>query len=658
MNSTQPTKLSVRSLLLSMPVALTVAVLLTFFFGELPNAMRWPARGVILAALLFAAWRFVPDSFGVVNFLAERWAWLWPKMGVFLVRTGWIPKSASRVLALVVILGAALFAGRTAVGMASTSLRVDEITSVVEYASQGPLRVLTHYHRANNHILLNLIHSILPGASSVDPLRVRFPAILATVGLFGFAVAWFWRRDAPASAAVIAAAIGLHAVHLHLEMQSRAYGFVSLFAIVAAAGFIRHRLQGDRLSLAIVAICTFLGTLSVPYFIVYGGTLMLAIFLLNPSKERLLVGVWTGCAVLVAHLGVITQMLEVASEYDEDYTAGFQTHRSFFSLLLYLIPYNYLPTLSIGGIALFLLVLFFFALMPSLRRNEEAVAGLLIVAAAMAFVAFCFVLESPPVRVAAFTVLPVTFGLLVAIRASQQSHTARPLLQWIAVPVTFFLVGYAVLQNVNFQFRPTQNWMEFSRMVRILFPEQTPVVAPARVREHSVYLEPNYPVVPGPQADVAGINAGRAVYHEFDVGKGSSEEMNIPPGVDFSKLAGVTFRLSKGLSTLRFAPGLPELNYLPEKGPDASRLFYKISHPDMAQFHGIALRRSGGWDGLEITAQAKRIHPSKYIFDDNLLITLPPNTGELVLSVPAKRADNNSSSVFGYLTGVPQKSSN
>ena len=60
---------------------------------------------------------------------------------------------------------------------ATSSLREDEIISIVKYTSRG--FVPAFYSLARNHIFYNVVSSRIPGADSTLPLRARlFPSSL------------------------------------------------------------------------------------------------------------------------------------------------------------------------------------------------------------------------------------------------------------------------------------------------------------------------------------------------------------------------------------------------------------------------------------------------------------------------------------------------
>lgn len=501
---------------LSSPVLLGVAGLLITLFGELPNALRWPARFLILFCGALGLWKFPGESRWLVNRAAGLLAAARDRAADWIERRAGALGRAERALAAAAIAVALVPFFLMIRDMSWSSLRTDEISSVSRFSSQGPWHVMSNYQRANNHILFNLLNSVTPWPDSMHPVRARFWSFVAMTALVAAAGLWLWRRS-PAGAAWMLCAICLNTYHLHLELQARAYGMASLLAFLAAAGFLKCQTeegQEESKGLALLGAATALGTYAVPFFVVFGGLLLLWLFIERPSASRFLAGFWALCAIALLHLPVLSQILEVAASYDEDYEAGFASASSGWSVLYYLVPGG-LPFQTIGHSAVFMTALLFAALLPAVAGSRRARAGMVVAAASVAFVAFCYVLESPPRRVAAFVVAPFALGLVWAgIGVFSSFRALRP---WgrLAAPVACAgLAAFGLWRVKVYEFEPTQRWREFGRALTLLYPGGVDVWVDTDLRNNQAYLDERFTVTEGGSFDLARFKAGALVVHD------------------------------------------------------------------------------------------------------------------------------------------------
>ncbi len=624
------------SILLSGTVAALAAVGLLLSFGHLPNAFRWPARGLILLCFLWATWRLPGESVRLAQWLGRGISKLnqWSQIAV----TGRWVRGAEvlKMLASAVVIALCLvYFGRTIGEMAVCSLRIDEITSVWRYTSQGPLEVVTNYHRANNHIFLNLLHSLFPGADSYDPLRMRFFSMAAMSGLVVCGVGYFWQRKAYAAAAVMAVAICLNPYHLHLELQSRAYGIVSFFSFLCTVAFVAHRARPTTGPLIWLGVLTVLGAYTVPYFVVFGGGLVALLFFLRPSVPILLTGAWTLLILGLLYLPLGDQFLDVAESYDEDYGQVFTDLRALNGVLLYLIPHDVMPSLSFAHVGAGLLVLFLAALAPAIQQSRRSAAGLLVVGVALGFLVFCYVLESPPRRVAAFTVIPLMAGLLIAavhVRLKGSSRLAATVLGLI---VAIALVPYAAWRNALFDFLPTQKWLEVARAVRLLYPEGTQVWVEGNLRENRAYLGNKYPLLEGGDPPFDSVQQGRAVIHDAKLTKKSIEHLfkpeDRPAGIEK-----ISFAVGLGDKCVYVRPQWGPFSQGPVAGakPEA----YEFEMEQMAGSTGLWIRQSQPWSRRphiwtwgDDNQKARLRNAAFAIEGEHLFVRLPPGTRRIRL---------------------------
>ncbi len=581
------------------PVLAVGLALLLSFFGDIPNALRWPARFLIVLLSLLLLWRFPGDSRAAVSKGTE-----------FLKRVGsrcaapilnarlWKPLEMLAAVTLVCI--ATYNAGLAASFMAMSSLRTDEITSITRYSGQGPMVTATEYRRANNHIFFNLLNSVTPGAGSFHPLRARMWSFVSVAALLALILVWFWSRTAFAAGAIVYSVVALNSLHLVLALEARAYGMIAFLATLAGISFLHHRTHGDRLSLSVLGITTLLGTYALPYYVVFGGLLILVLWLERPNQEVFLAGLWTAVATLLLYLPVLENLLDVAGSYDDDYETHFSHIGSAISVLAYLVPGG-VPGADLTGVVLGVTVAFFICLLPPVTHSREAKGGLILATVCLAFVAFCFVLGTPPRRVTAFLAPPFALALAVAafyaLNAKPYRGAARILGMIACVAITVF----AWNQLGRESFTPHQKWREFGRVVQVLFPEGTQVWFDTDRLNNAAYLDGKYPLLEEgsalPQSD---IEAGRTIVHDANYSYRTLERVitreELPDGIQ-----NITFKTSGGSTTLWFQPSseIFEVGHSQETRGNPTQALYVIPLEGVGTANSLLLRRENGWDGLQ-----------------------------------------------------------
>ena len=118
------------------------------------------------------------------------------------------------LLCIVVILATALVTAWPIWSFkASSSLREDEIMSIVRYSSRGFVPAISTYNLARNHVFYNVVSSLIPGAKSTLPIRARFVSFLAVLGALAFLIGYSstrgWTLPGVAFAGILATNFGL-----------------------------------------------------------------------------------------------------------------------------------------------------------------------------------------------------------------------------------------------------------------------------------------------------------------------------------------------------------------------------------------------------------------------------------------------------------------
>jgi len=380
----------------------------------------------------------------------------------------WLRRIES-LLAAAVILPACVHFGQSLHAMSGASLQVDEIGSILNYSSHGPLISATKYNLAKNHIFFSVVNSMTPGSDSLDPRRARFWSFIAVGLSLVILLVFFWRRGSPLAGAIAFSLPALNLEYLSKVFEARGYGFVALAALIGLVslnGFLR---TGRSRDLWILGISTALGTWTLPFYVVFGGGLMLLLFLIRPSKKVFLAGLGSGLAILALYAPVYVQIWKVTADYEENYGRAFDSIGSVLDAMRYVVP----PALiRVDGPA-FLGALVLVIVLPLVlrrHRSQDNISLQIGVLLILAFYAFCLVLATPPPRITAFLAMPVAFATGMLICQVLTFPAIAPFRLFLATGLAFaiFLSGNSAVKS--FAFEPDQRWEDAAGAVRALFP--------------------------------------------------------------------------------------------------------------------------------------------------------------------------------------------
>ena len=392
--------------------------------------------------------------------------------------------------------------------MATTSLWNDEIYTNFVFSGRGPVRVLTYYE-GNSHVLYNLVSSVFPGRSSMDPLRQRIFSFLA-VGALLFGGLWlFWKRGRPLEGALFFSVFAVHREFLDLSLQARGYGFLAFFAGLASWASIRWLASGRRKWIGLLAAATVLGAWTVPTFVFFGGALLVLLFLRRPGREVLVAGAASAALAAALYVPLLGGLLEEWRLYPVRwgrFYSGFEQVGE--TIRLYVVPsplwpWPVPPWLCFGLLAALVIG-------PGLMKEERArdrEGAQVLVGAALIFLTACLFLTTPPVRTTAFVAVPL---VLAGLLQFPSPGAARP---WKRGALALILVALLLPSSIRaargFAFVPIENWGELASFVRQAVPRDAPVAlldAPHLLRP---YL-PGGPVVAG-KPDLGAFGRGEVV---------------------------------------------------------------------------------------------------------------------------------------------------
>ncbi|CAN5371433.1 hypothetical protein BH09VER1_BH09VER1_05930 [soil metagenome] len=359
--------------------------------------------------------------------------------------------------------------------MATTSLVEDEISSVATYTSKGFVPAVTTYKLAKNHILFNVVNSFIPGSSSTFPLRARGVSFLSLIATFVLLVAYAWRRGWLLIGLIGAGLIVANDDAMLIVLQGRGYGMLCFFSMAGCVAFAEWLRTRHHRWLIVLAISCVAGTYTLPFYVVFGGALLLFAFFHRPSRDTFQAGFISVIAIAMLYLPVATSVFGVFTGYDEQYsdtfTSGFSSIKGVFQALQYYIPDNCLQVSLPVCLFISLLSLLYLTVGDKIRRYDRvAFAGVAL--AILAFFLFCLILSTVPLRVAAFLTAPMGFLVVLAIGTF---FDERPFFLVRPIPeIAFVLFGtFLVLRSeASAPSLTKQNWREIGIFIEHAFPPQ------------------------------------------------------------------------------------------------------------------------------------------------------------------------------------------
>lgn len=384
--------------------------------------------------------------------------------------------------AVLVVVSVAVFSSY-ARAMATTSLWRDEIFSILNYSGKGPIVAATTYDDPNNHVLFNVVASLLPGRGSVDPLRARLPSFVFVAGLLAGSLAFFWRRGHPLVGALVLAQLATGVEALDLFLQARGYGLAALLALGLSICSAKALTAGDRRGLAGLVVFSVLGVWTLPTFALFAAPLLLLVWAVRRDRPSFLAGAAALAGVLSVWLPNLRQVAVQTTGYGARWgyeygapSAAAETLRRYFLHPRGLLTDGF-AFLSLGLLAV---------LVFRVRKDPAGYVGSsrLLLSASVAFLSLCLVLRTPIIRSTSFVAVPLAFAL-AAIGAALLERSPRPRVRvGLALLVLVVAPFWGLGRIRTFEFRPLENWQESAEAIRAIFPPGARV----SVRHNPEYL--------------------------------------------------------------------------------------------------------------------------------------------------------------------------
>lgn len=575
------------------------------------------------------------------------------------------------LLAAAILLVSAFHFSQSLGAMARASLRVDEVGSVRSYTSRGPLTSATKYSLAKNHIFFSVVNSLTPGSGSLHPARARlwsFVSVGLALGIFGV---YFWRLGSPLAGALAVALPALNLDLLTKVFEARGYGFLTLAAacgLTALDAFLR---TSERRFLWVLGISVALGTWTLPFYVVFGGGLLLLLFLVRPTQATLIAGLASAIAIVGLYAPVLLQLAQVAGGYDEKYGEEFSSIGAVFSAMSYAVPPALLRIDDVGFLGLVLLVILVPLVLPGSKpaHNKALQLG---AAAVLGFYLFCLILATPPQRITAFLAMPVAF---VAAMLAFQILTYRPLAglrPLLATLVAAAILPIGIKAVLGFQFEPDQRWREAAQAAQEIFPDGAEVFMPGYRNTLAEHLDGRYLVraqLPGADALPGG------PYLVFDPAhKSTHVPLDLASKYPQTRFYPVRFPLLGSAEQVLYVPVAEELR-IPAVGPESARiplpapaagdLLIPLPSPAPRAVFVLASAPVEGWTvtaktlagGAEAQLAGRRIQKTGNLIALDLQALAPPDSLSLQIAVPQSSGSPEIQAIW-FLPSPPQEGEN
>ena len=553
---------------------------LVCFLALLTTAQRvggWLRGPLWLAAFLAGVWTFLAlkrESRAALNFLTPRldrgWRWVAERAA--------LPERIWRIASLICVAAIVSITLYRAWPIwhfkATSSLGEDEIMSIVKYTSRGFVPAVSSYSLARNHILFNVVSSLIPGADSTLPLRARLVSFVSVVASLGGLIAYSAKRGWLLQGLACAGLITVNLFAMDRLLEARGYGLIFLFAMLSCVAFAEWLRTRRKLWLNLMAVLCVLGTYTLPFYVVFAGGLLLIAFLFRPSRETLLTGFLSLAAILMLYLPIAGKVYSVFTGYRERYkntfNSPFQSIEGVYTAFEYFFPVQIGAVTFVLVALITLLYLAFGRFAP--RFDRLTLAGVAV--AMLGFLAFCLYCKTVPTRVAVFMAAPLAFLAALMTGSLISTRKLAPVRPVIDMLFTAFVAVTLWKSEISGPLIPSIDWRGVGILIERAFPKDMTVWIWERNR---TLLQWNLSSRVKPQAgalDVEALGDGRLIAVEGSLKPSDEQERfrweDLPQGVRF-----VTIPLAVNYQRIFFTP--PRRHGIASVSVDNARLEPRVS---------------------------------------------------------------------------------
>jgi len=408
-------------------------------------------------------------------------------------------KLAAKLQGLAVLVVVSLLIARAGQLMwvtAQHSLQGDEIVSVEFFSSRGLATCLSDYSIPNNHVLFNAINSVLPGAGSFDPLRARVVSFAAvTLGLAVALIAMARRKAWLLLCSFSIAYLGDDRL-LAVNYAARGYGMLACTVVIVCLLLWKY-LEDEKSRWRLVALAAIIlvGAITVPTFLFFGGSVLLALFCLRPTRRHF----FTGLAVFVVAAGYWGWMY-VSNHGFAPAPAGFfegEFHELSAALKL-------IELFSLEGWPAFLryAAIAFAMIAPWLipGKTSNRTFALCMWFGILGALIICVVMKRPLMHTVAHLLIPAGFLIGFGLEAlSRRWQTSSRVGATVLILVMVVATGATALRPGDpLQLWPTECWKEMALLIdAVTGGENVEVWAPYRSQNLEKYLTSDQTLVAG-----------------------------------------------------------------------------------------------------------------------------------------------------------------
>jgi hypothetical protein len=355
---------------------------------------------------------------------------------------------------------------------ATSSLRDDEIMSIVRYTSRGFVPAISSYSLARNHILYNVVSSFIPGADSTLPLRARLISFVSVIASLGLLIAYTARRGWLLPGLASAGLVAVNFFAMDRVLEARGYGLIFLFAMLSCVAFAEWLRTRRKVWLNLMAFSCVLGTYTLPFYVAFAGGLLLVAFLYRPSRETFLVGFLSLAAILMLYLPIAGKVYAVFTGYRDRYKdtfiSPFESIDGVFSAFESFLPVQ-IEALTLVLIALVALLYVAFARFAT-RFDRLTLAGL--AAAILGFLAFCLYCKTVPARVVSYIAAPLAFLTAIMMGSLLSIRALAPIRPFVDVLFSVFVAVILWKSEVAQPLFPSADWRGLGVLIERAFPKE------------------------------------------------------------------------------------------------------------------------------------------------------------------------------------------
>ncbi len=395
------------------------------------------------------------------------------------------------IASILIVLSILPYTAQFTRSMSTTSLWVDELNSVLDFSSRGPIATISSYRQPNNHILFNLVNALTPdGPGRYDPFRARIWSFIFYFAAIILVAAEFVRRRLYIEGAVFVQFTFVNFSLLDLMLQARGYSILALAVAISSILVVKYCEKPSRNKIFALAGVTALGAWSVPSYLLFGGILFGLLLIRFMRWEIVLAGAAAAAGALILYLPIMPDLVYFLNNYGHHFSFSFATTESVTgSLRRYLLNRQ---TLGIepGEWFVFLLPVvlacapFFVRKSPQFVRSSLGILG----ASVVLFLAACLALKTPPIRTTSFLLIPLAICLLGHFSRIIRASGSFFLLLVIVVALPVHFVNHSREQTATYQFLPLENWMRIAKFIERTFPDDSEIAVSFRKKLLRPYL--------------------------------------------------------------------------------------------------------------------------------------------------------------------------